>query len=391
MSTARAAAVTAPQTAVLVVDPDAWNRALVQKYLTPLYRLYEARNAQEAGEVLEREPIDLVVIGSGKGHATGIETCRRIRATAENGLRPVLLILWTDPPEGGSAGTEAGADDVLAPPFRRDDLLQRVRLLYTLRMRGLIMRRQAEELQRRQDVREDFLSLLVHDVRNPLATIHGRLQLLRLGLRDSFQPGADRQLTAALEATKSLSDLVNLFLVVNLLKEGGLPIRRQPTPLRPLVAEVLSGLEGTARERRLRLVLDNQGDPVAALDRKLVRCCLEHLATNAVRHSPEGREVAVVVRAEAEGAAIEVADQGPTYSDAAKQVLFDQHGSAAAEAEGGRAGGGLGFQLVKLTVAAHGGYVSVSDRVGGGAVFRVFVPKVVASVPRAAHAVGGVA
>ena len=74
------------------------------------------------------------------------------------------------------------------------------------------------------------------------------------------------------------------------------------------------------------------------------------------------------------GGSIEIADRGPGIPDALKTEVFEMFGSVEAKRDTARRGYGLGLYLVRLVLAAHQGTVRVSDREGGGSVFRVFLP-----------------
>ncbi len=97
----------------------------------------------------------------------------------------------------------------------------------------------------------------------------------------------------------------------------------------------------------------------------------ENLLSNALKYTAPGTQVDVRVQTDAGNVEIEVADRGPGIPDPLKGVLFQRFGSVEAKRGNHRRGIGLGLYLVKLVAEAHQGGVSVHDREGGGAVFRM--------------------
>jgi signal transduction histidine kinase len=146
------------------------------------------------------------------------------------------------------------------------------------------------------------------------------------------------------------------------------------TRLRELARGAIRSLEGAARERSVRLLLDAQAEDEGHLDARLVGRALENLIANALKYSPAGAQVGVSVRQRLDGAVMEVSDAGRGIPDADKAAVFDKfHTLEAGRGEALR-GFGLGLYQVKLAVDAHGGRARVRDRAGGGAIFELWFP-----------------
>ena len=117
------------------------------------------------------------------------------------------------------------------------------------------------------------------------------------------------------------------------------------------------------------LVVTGPSDLRVHLDRKLLVRAVENLLGNAVKYTRDGVELSV--RAEGEGVLIVVEDRGSGIPDAFKPRLFEKFGSVEARSGSTRCGVGLGLYMVRMVAVAHGGNVSVADRAGGGAQFRM--------------------
>ena len=238
---------------------------------------------------------------------------------------------------------------------------------------GDVLQRELAELRRLSSLKDDLVSLILHDLRNPLAGLLGYLASLDETTRGSAFAGLREDVEGALEAGGKLQDMVSELLQIRLLEEGALSVSPVPVGLRELAASAVASLEGVARERTVRLALVADGRASASLDVKLVRRALENLIANALRYSPRGSTVSVSARLEAGDAVLEVADRGPGIPDGERQSIFGKYSSI--EQDGASRGGfGLGLYQVKLAVDAHGGAVSVRDAADGGAIFEMRLP-----------------
>ena len=359
--------------AILVVDDEPRNRALLRGFLSPWYDVVEAASGAAAQATLARTPIDLVLLDVMMPEQDGFATCRLIKAEPRDGFLPVILVTALGEQEDRNRGLEAGADDFLHKPVDRRELLLRVRSFLRLREQERVIRAQVDELRRLQSLKDDLVSLLVHDLRNPLA---GILSTLELALDEPSSPQQAEDLRRALRASEGLRAALDETLHVRLLEENALVARRVMTPLRKLLADAVETLEPVARRRRVEFLVELEGDEEAELDQRLVRRSVENLLSNALKYTAAGTQITVQVRNHQGFLELEVKDRGPGIPDSLKSVLFERFGSVEAHKGHERRGIGLGLYLVKLVAEAHGGDVSVQDREGGGALFLMrFAPR----------------
>ena len=355
-----------PRPAVLVVDDEPVNRALIRASVGALYDVLEAGSGAEALELLEKKPIDLVLLDVMMPKMNGYEVCRRIKEEQRQYL-PVLLVTALGEQDERNRGLEAGADDFLTKPVDRRELLLRARTFLRLREQEKTIRAQLDEVRRLQAAKDDLVSLLVHDLRNPLAGIVACLQLLEEELSLQHKDDVKEALRAAGTALGRLEDTLK----VRLIEEGRLTVRRKPVHIAQTVRETVAALEVVAQRKKVRLAGAVEGDPMLPLDESLVRRAVENLVSNAIKYTAAGQEVTVSLLPSERGVAIEVADRGPGVPAELRARAFEKFGSLEAARGQQRKGIGLGLYLVKLVAEGHGGTVSVEDRPGGGSIFRL--------------------
>jgi signal transduction histidine kinase len=223
--------------------------------------------------------------------------------------------------------------------------------------------------------REEFVSIASHELKTPLTTVKGYVQLLA---REIQQPAPDMEVAA--EFLGELQGQLGRFeaLIGDLLdasraQQGRLDLRREEFDLSALAHDVLARFEHAAeRTDRHRLVFVTDGPVVGEWDRARIDQVLTNLLSNALKYSPDGGDVTVEVHRRGGEAELVVADQGVGIAPEDRPALFQPFAriSAAQTVEGT----GLGLYITSQIIERHGGTISVDSRRGAGTTFRVRLP-----------------
>lgn len=353
---------------VLIVDDEERNRALLRAMLKDVARTVEASSAGQAMEVVGRERVDVVLLDVMMPGTTGYEACKRLKESQPESYLPVILVSALDAQEDRNLGLEAGADDFLVKPVDRRELLLRVRAFLRLRTQDLLIRAQLKKLSALQSAKDELLALMVHDLRSPLAGVIAHLHLLI----DELPEGDLREdARAALGAADLIKGSLEEALQIRLLEEGQLPVQRSLVELSVLLAESIATLQPVARRKGIELRTELDEDGRAWLDGKLVRRAIENLLGNAIKYTPEGKDISVFLRHKPGEVEVDVCDRGPGIPSSLRSTLFEKFGSVEAKRGVARKGIGLGLYLVRLVAEGHAGSAQVLDREGGGALFRL--------------------
>lgn len=248
---------------------------------------------------------------------------------------------------------------------------RRVALLFS----DITERRCAEEALRMADQRKDeFLAMLAHELRNPLAPIRTAVRILEMqGPADARQQEQrriiDRQVA---NMARLLDDLLN----VSRLTRGTVLLQREPLDLGRVVQETLDACQTMLRERDQDLGLRLPDGPVLVYaDRVRVEQVVMNLVTNASRYSEPGSRITVRVAQENEEAVIRVQDTGRGISPELLPHLFDLFFQAERGISRTEGGLGIGLTMVRSLVEMHGGRVEAfSDGPGRGSEFVVRLP-----------------
>jgi two-component system, sensor histidine kinase len=234
---------------------------------------------------------------------------------------------------------------------------------------------QAEETLRNADRRKDeFLAMLAHELRNPLAPIRTASEFLARMLPPDprTQAGVDiikRQVT-------HLTRLVDDLLDVSRITQGRIQLQRQPLELSTIVAQAMESVEPLLREKRHKVIFASTFQPlhVDGDSARLVQC-VANLLTNAAKYTDPAGEVRVELRSEQSNAVIAVTDNGVGI---AKELLarvfelFVQSDRSLDRSEGGL---GIGLSVVQRLVEMHGGQVTAASAgTGCGSTFEIRLP-----------------
>lgn len=251
--------------------------------------------------------------------------------------------------------------------------------LLAVRMRRLSERiaHQLAQLEQAEVRRRELIANVSHDLRTPLASMQGHLELL-LVKHGSVSAAEQRSyLEIATRHCERLSRLVRDLFQLTKLEANEVAPQCEVFPASELVQDVVQKLELAAEKRGLRLVsrLDDQRVQVRA-DIGMIETVLENLIGNALRHTARGGQVCVAVEPAADRVALRVSDTGCGIAQEDLARLFDRyyHIDRGEDADGG--GTGLGLAIVRRLVELHGSTIEVQSTLGQGSSFGFELPAV---------------
>ena len=241
---------------------------------------------------------------------------------------------------------------------------------------------QARQLREADWRKDEFLAMLAHELRNPLAPISNAVQLLRRG---SSATDLAWCLAVIDRQTLHLTRLVDDLLDISRISRGIIELRPELLDLADIVARAVESSEPVIEARRHRLHIALPEQPLRVYG-DLVRLTqvVSNLLTNAAKFTDEAGDIWLSVEAEAAGIAIRVRDSGRGIAQAQLALLFDLFFQVDCTIERTEGGLGIGLSLAKRLVEMHGGMIEVhSEGPGMGSEFRVHLPRIseLASVP----------
>jgi signal transduction histidine kinase/DNA-binding response OmpR family regulator len=252
--------------------------------------------------------------------------------------------------------------------FTARDLL----LLQALAERSALLLDNARLYQQAQKAiatRENMLAIVSHDLKDPLNTLVMGCELLHDTLSE---PGARRRIDVMRRSARRMDHLIHDLLDLASLDRGTFSVMRTPCAVDALVDEVLETFAPSAAEKEIRLTRDvRQGLPRVPCDRQRVHQVLSNLLSNALKFTPRGSDIRLVVAEKPGFIVFSVSDAGPGIAPEQQPYVFDRFWQANRDA---RVGTGLGLSIAKGIVEAHGGSISVRSQPGTGSTFEFALP-----------------
>ncbi len=236
-------------------------------------------------------------------------------------------------------------------------------------------RKLAEETLRQADRRKDeFLAMLAHELRNPLAAIQNALSLARIhGLDEHQRRWNDEMLD---RQVGQLGRLIDDLLDVSRITQHKIELKRRPVEVHRALQRSIESIRLAVDDARHQLTVDIQDESLwVDADASRLEQVFVNLLTNAVKYTHEGGRIAVKLRREGQHAVISVADNGIGISPEMLPRVFDLFTQAEQGLDRAQGGLGIGLTLVRRLVELHGGEVSArSEGTGRGSEFSVRFP-----------------
>ena len=222
-----------------------------------------------------------------------------------------------------------------------------------------------------EEMRSSLLSAVSHDLRTPLAAITGAATTLRDG-GAGIEGQRDELLQMICDEADRLERLVTNLLDMTQLASGSLRVRREWTSLEEIVGSALARLDTRLAGRAVRTDLP-EDLPLFSGDAVLLEQVLVNLLENAAKYTPPDSAVEISARADERGMTVDVADRGPGLPPGDEARIFEKF-VRGRQARG--PGAGLGLAICRGIAEAHGGTLTAENRAGGGALFRLALPRV---------------
>ena len=239
--------------------------------------------------------------------------------------------------------------------------------------RDLSEQRRLSELERSNRRTQEFIAMLAHELRNPLAPIRNAVSILQAhrGLPQPVHRVGEvigRQIT---HLTRLVDDLLDVGRIVT----GKIVLKHDRIDYGQVVMNSIEAVRPSIDERHHRLVLDLPDEPIAITgDATRLAQALQNLLQNASRYTPDGGEIAVSARLDDHHVVTTVRDSGvgiaPDAIDRIFELFAQEHGGS-----GHEGGLGIGLPLARSLIEQHGGRLSAaSDGIGHGSTFTVVLP-----------------
>ncbi len=378
------------QEKILIIDDEADIGTILKLHLEESGYLTEWARDGEAGlAMLMNDDFSLVLLDIRMPRISGVDVLHRVRAAGSD----VAVIMMT------AHGSESlavecmrtGAQDYVAKPFDMNDLLQRVERALANRQTLLVKQRLEQE-------KQDFVSMLSHDLKNPITAVIGSIDIMREGRLGPVNSEQAEYLESAIDSCNEVVGMIDNLLDIHRFEAGRMPMNVRPCSLQEIITAIRDRFTLLAQREEVTLTVEqDQSLPTMFIDRIALTRVIANLLGNACKFTPPNGVVRLSCRVISGKAATDMSP--PAYASAQRPELFDQEqllcitvqdtgeGIPAEDHERiferfaqsqpsgrGHGGAGLGLAYCKLAVNHLGGIIWVSSTLGTGSEFVILLP-----------------
>jgi signal transduction histidine kinase len=232
-------------------------------------------------------------------------------------------------------------------------------------------------LRQANSFKSEILGTVAHDLKNPLGVILGRTEILKemIARAGALDDEAPAQIAQIRDAANRLTGMVDDLVADAMADALDITIRREPVDISVLVQEVAEANRPLAARKEQTITVLAPPHHTAMCDSDRIREAIDNLVSNAVKYSPIGGAIDIMVTQEAGNIAVQVRDQGAGLSPEDISRLFGRFQRLSAKPTAGETSTGLGLSIVKRIVDLHGGRITVASAGHAkGATFNMQLP-----------------
>ncbi len=357
-----------PPARILVADDNPDMRQYIASLLQPLGEISSVPDGRAALEVARQEQPEVVVADLVMPEMSGLELVRALRGEERTAKTSIMLVSAHAGEDARLQGLRAGADDYMVKPFPARELVERVEMLA---QRAREQRRLAEESRRK----DEFLAILAHELRNPLAPLRTGIAVLEHDLHLSER--SKRTLAIMNRQLVGLARLLDELLDVSRITRGRIELQKELVDLRQVARTAAESAQGLVEARQHELAISlPDAEAWSHVDPVRMEQVLTNLLTNAAKYTPPGGRIWLSVEPGDHDIEVRVRDTGiglAPHELPSIFGLFEQVRSGRTRDQGGL---GIGLTVVKQLVEMHGGTVEArSPGPGQGTELIVRVPR----------------
>jgi two-component system sensor histidine kinase/response regulator len=353
---------------ILIVDDNIKNLQLTASLLKGEgFLISLAQNAETALILLDQLIPDLILLDIMMPGIDGYELCRLIKKNEKLRDIPVIFLTAKNQTEDLTEGFNAGGIDYITKPFKRDELLIRVKTHIEL----MSSRKKILEMNK---TRDKLYSIISHDIRTPFASIAFTVSSIANGY---LSPGSDdfMEIINHLEKTTSeTSTLLDNLLAWTKQKSDVVPVDPQMLQIYPVIMECIQLLKGNADKKKISVRVDLSDEIKAFFDEITMHAVFRNIIFNAIKFTPENGMIYINAHPVNDFIQISVKDTGVGISEEVINKIFVNNEHYTSRGTNNEQGSGLGSFIIKDFININQGRIEVNSNPGSGTEILVFLP-----------------
>jgi len=375
---------------ILVVDDDPFITKMLPLKLSS--RGYSVETASDGAEALKKyvsgaENIKLIISDMNMPVMNGLDLMKEVRKLDAD--IPIIILTVNNEISVAVEAMNCGANgyvlkdgNILTTIFTSVEKgleeyylkKKNTQLMADLAQKNKELEKSNQELVKLNQLKNKFLGIAAHDLRNPLTSIRGLSELLVNETFGSLTPEQEEYIRIIHTASNDMLMLVNDLLDVSVIEGGNLELKIKKGSLTKMLEDRIKLSKVIAEKKGIVIHKDFPELPDIMFDSNRIAQAFDNFAGNAIKFSPLGANIYVTAKQEGDKIRVSVRDEGPGLSLEDQSRLFSEFQRLSPQPTDGERSTGLGLAIVKKIIEAHQGTLEVHSLLGSGSVFSFKIP-----------------
>ena len=365
---------------LLVVDDVQTNVLLLKALLGKEgYGILVANNGQEALEVIRNENPDLILLDVMMPGMDGFEVAERLKSEEFRCEIPIIFLTALDDTQSIVNGFKLGVGDFISKPFRKEELMVRIKHQLSLVAARRIIEEKNEELRKTIAGRDKMYSVIAHDLRSPMASMKMLLNTIMMSVeKDQIDPDIFDMLEMSNKTSEEVFSLLDNLLKWTKSQLGKLTVIPQKLDISGLADGVVEVMNSVAEVKHIKLIRTDHESFFVYVDIEMIKSILRNLISNAVKFSNPDSEIKVGIKAEDGKVIVSVTDSGKGIKKEDQHKLLKDSTHFTTYGTNSEEGSGLGLLLCRDFARKNGGELWFESEENLGSVFSFSLPQLIA-------------
>ena len=365
---------------LLVVDDVQTNVLLLKALLGKEgYGVLVANNGQEALEVIRNENPDLILLDVMMPGMDGFEVAERLKSEEFRCEIPIIFLTALDDTQSIVNGFKLGVGDFISKPFRKEELMVRIKHQLSLVAARRIIEEKNEELRKTIAGRDKMYSVIAHDLRSPMASMKMLLNTIMMSVeKDKIDPDIFDMLEMSNKTSEEVFSLLDNLLKWTKSQLGKLTVIPQKLDISGLAEGVVEVMNSVAEVKHIKLIRTDHESFFVYVDIEMIKSILRNLISNAVKFSNPDSEIKVGIKAEDGKVIVSVTDSGKGIKKEDQHKLLKDSTHFTTYGTNSEEGSGLGLLLCRDFARKNGGELWFESEENLGSVFSFSLPQLIA-------------
>lgn len=365
---------------LLVVDDVQTNVLLLKALLGKEgYGILVANNGQEALEVIRNENPDLILLDVMMPGMDGFEVAERLKSEEFRCEIPIIFLTALGDTQSIVNGFKLGVGDFISKPFRKEELMVRIKHQLSLVAARRIIEEKNEELRKTIAGRDKMYSVIAHDLRSPMASMKMLLNTIMMSVeKDKIDPDIFDMLEMSNKTSEEVFSLLDNLLKWTKSQLGKLTVIPQKLDISGLADGVVEVMNSVAEVKHIKLIRTDHESFFVYVDIEMIKSILRNLISNAVKFSNPDSEIKVGIKAEDGKVIVSVTDSGKGIKKEDQHKLLKDSTHFTTYGTNSEEGSGLGLLLCRDFARKNGGELWFESEENLGSVFSFSLPQLIA-------------